>query len=261
MTTLTRDSTSSALGEPALQESLQSFGENGPATEEPLPVSIFLQPIAAPTVLGYFAAASAFLLFGVWLGGAIGGNSAGTMLFPFLLLFGGIGQLAAGMWSVRGRDAVGASLFSAWGGFWIGYGFMWLAALLGTFTLPSFGAGFGPLGQVLIYMAVITWACSLAALGRSPFEFLSQAIAAAAATIAAAALIAGAGVWLQVAGWAFVAASALFYYHGAATIVNGLCGRVVLPHLSWRREENVLGARPLQPIQFKHGDPGVKVGQ
>lgn len=67
----------------------------------------------------------------------------------------GIGQLSAGLWSLRARDAAGASLFCIWGGFWIGYGLRWLLDALGTFSLPSFGAGFQPLGQVFIYLGCL----------------------------------------------------------------------------------------------------------
>jgi succinate-acetate transporter protein len=147
--------------------------------------SIFLQPIAAPSVLGYFAGATGFLLFGVWLGGSLGGPANAIVLFPFLLLFAGIGQLVAGMWSYRPRDAVAASIHGVWGGFWLAYGLLWLLDAAGTITLPLFANGFQPLGRWFIYMAVITWTTAFAALGRSPAQFVSQATAAAASTIAA----------------------------------------------------------------------------
>ena len=244
-------------------EQREAVASHPPTQQEGVRVSSFLQPIAAPTVLGYFAAASGFLLFGVWFAGALGGVTAAGALFPFLLLFSGIGQLAAGVWSIRARDAVGMSLFSVWGGFWIAYGVLWLLQVVGTIALPSlptFGAGFGPLGQVFIYMAVITWTIAFAALARSPLHFLSQASAAAAATIASVGLIAGSPGWQEVAGWLFVATSGLFLYHATATMFNALFGVVVLPHFSWRREENVIGGHPLQPIAFEDSEPGIKAG-
>lgn len=64
---------------------------------------IFLQPIAAPAVLGYFAGATGFLLFGVWFAGALGGAKNAVTLFPFLLSFAGFGHVAAGLWSVKTR--------------------------------------------------------------------------------------------------------------------------------------------------------------
>lgn len=223
--------------------------------------SIFLQPIAAPSVLGYFGGAAAFLLFGVWFAGALGPAKNAIVLFPFLLLFGGIGQLGAALWSYKARDAVAASLHGVWGGFWIAYGLLWLLDATGVLALPLFSKGFEPLGQWFIYMAVITWTTAFAALARSPGQFFSQAVAAGAATIACAGLIAGSAGWQHAAGWVFVAASALFMYHGAALMLNALYGRVVLPHFNWRGEENKLGAHPLDPIEFPQGEPGVKVGQ
>ena len=71
------------------------------------------------------------------------------------------------------RANSGMSLFAMWGGFWIGYGILWRLDTTGTIALPPFTVGFGPLGQVFIYMAVITWTTAFAALGRSPLRFLS----------------------------------------------------------------------------------------
>jgi succinate-acetate transporter protein len=240
-------------------------GEHPVATAEGngIRASLFLQPIAAPSVLGYFAGATGFLLFGIWLGGGIATTPKNAIaLFPFLLLFSGIGQLAAAMWSYKARDAVAASIHGAWGGFWLAYGFLWLMDATKVLALPVFGHGFGALGQWFIYMAVITFTTAFAALGRSPAQFVSQAVAGAAATITSAALIAGSTGWLQAAGWIFVAASALFMYHATALLLNAIFGRVILPHFNWRREENKLGAQPLWPIEFEQeGEPGVKVGQ
>jgi succinate-acetate transporter protein len=235
--------------------------DGGQAAPDGLRASIFLQPIAAPSVLGYFAGASGFLLFGLWLAGAVGGAKNGVVLFPFLLLFPGIGQLAAAMWSYKARDATAASIHGAWGGFWTAYGLLWLLDAAHVITLPPFAGGFQPLGQWFIYMAVITWTTAFAALARSPAQFVSQGIAAVASTIAAAALIAGSGGWQEASGWIFVAASALFSYHGAALMLDALFGRIVLPHFHRRREENRLGAEPLRPIEFPNSEPGVKVGQ
>ena len=231
-------------------------GSNGVRT------SVFLQPIAAPLVLGYFAGGCGFLLFGVWLVGDLGAMTAaalGTM--PFLFMFAGIAQLAAGLWSVRARDPSHTSLFTAWGGFWIGYTLLWFASGLGTYVLPAFAGGFAPLGMVMVLMAGITWSTAFAALARSPLQFLSQVGAAIATSLAAVALFAGPSGLLDAAAWIFVATSALYYYNGLASMINALYGRVVFPYFTWRREENVLGAHPFEPIQFPESEPGVKVGE
>lgn len=214
-------------------------------------------------MLGYFAGASGFLLFGIWIGGGIATTPTNAVsLFPLILLFSGVGQLAAAMWSYKARDAVAASIHGVWGGLWIAYGFLWLMDVTHVLVLPAFGHGFAALGQWFIYMAVITFTTAFAALARSPGQFVSQAVAGAATTIAAAALIAGSPGWLQASGWIFVAAAAMFIYHAAALMLNAIFGRVILSPFNRRREENRLGSRPFSPIEFEQeGEPGVKVGQ
>jgi hypothetical protein len=67
--------------------------------------------------------------------------------------------------------------------------------------------------------------------------------------------------WQQAAGWVFVAAAALAIYQGTALMINGVLGVTVLPLFTWRRDENIPGGYPVQPIQLAEGEPGVKAGQ
>jgi succinate-acetate transporter protein len=221
---------------------------------------VLLQPIAAPSVLGYFALASALIMYGPWFAGAWGGPASPHVFFPFLLLFGGFGQFAAAMWSYRARNAVAAALHGSWAAFWLGVSIMYLLAATHTIAVPPPGGRFSSLGQWFIYMAVITWTTALAVLARSPGAFLAQATLATAATIAAPALLVGSSGWITVAGWVMVAAAAGAFYQGAALMLDNVFGVVALPLMHWRRG-NMPGSRPAEPIQFAHGDPGVKVGQ
>ena len=43
-------------------------------------------------------------------------------------------------------------------------------------------------------------------------------------------------------------------------MLDNVYGIVVLPLLHWRGG-NLPGSTPAEPVQFEHGDPGVKVGQ
>ena len=230
------------------------------AEQRPPEARVMLQPIAAPSVLGYFALASALIVYGSWFAGGWGDARSPQSFFPFLLLFGGIGQFAAAMWSYRARNAVAAALHGSWAAFWLGVSVMYLLATTKTITVPAPGAHFASLGQWFVYMAVVTWTTALAALGRSPGGFLAQATLATAATIAAPALLTGSAGWTGVAGWLMVAAAGLAFYQGAALMLDNVYGIVVLPLLH-RRRGNRPGSRPAEPVQFEHGDPGVKVGQ
>lgn len=232
--------------------------QTGSRSREP---RVLLQPIAAPSVLGYFALSSALIIYGTWFAGWWGDAKSPDSFFPFLLFFGGIGQFAAALWSYRARNAVAAALHGSWGAFWLGIGVIYLMHTTKTITVPPPGAHFESLGQWFIYMAVVSWTTALAALARSPGGFLAQGTLGSAAAIAAAALLLGSSGWATVAGWVFVFAAGFAFYQGAALMLDNVYGVVVLPLLHWRLRANVPGRSPAEPIEYEHGDPGVKVGQ
>jgi len=57
------------------------------ATLESPQAWIFLQPLAAPAVLGYFALGSALIIWGSWFAQGWGTEKDASSFFPFLLLF------------------------------------------------------------------------------------------------------------------------------------------------------------------------------
>jgi succinate-acetate transporter protein len=224
-----------------------------PRKTPPAPAArIFLQPVAAPAILGYFALGSALIIWGSWFAQGWGTEKDAGSFFPFLLFFGGVGQLAAALWSYRARAAVAAALHGSWAAFFLGVGLIYLLATTHTIVVPARGAAWPSLGQWLIYMSVVAWTTAVAALPRSPIGFLAQATLGSGAAIGAAGLLAGSPGWQQVAGWVFVAAAALAIYVGAALMLNAVYGMRALPLLRHPGAE---------PVAYAHGDPGVKVGQ
>jgi succinate-acetate transporter protein len=232
-----------------------------PANGQVPEARVFLQPIAAPSVLGYFGLSSGLIIFGTWLAGAWGSAASSPGFFEFILVFAGFGQLAAALWSYRARDAVAASIHGAWGAFFTGFGFYWLTTALGTVASPALGTMNQPAGQWFIYMAVITWTTAFAALARGPGLFGTHAVLGTGALIAAVSLITGAAGWQQGAGWVFVAAAALAACQGTALMINSMFGLTILPLFTWRRDENLPGGHPVRPLEFAEGEPGVKAGQ
>jgi succinate-acetate transporter protein len=212
---------------------------------------IVLQPLAAPSVLGYFALASALIVYGSWFAGGWGAEKDASSFFPFLLLFGGVGQFAAALWSYRARSAVGAALHGSWAAFWMGVGLIYLLVTTKTITVPPRDAHWASLGQWMIYMSVISFTTALADLARDRVGSLAQAVLGAGAACAAVALLLGSAGWQEVAGWLFVAAAAVAICHGTALMLGAVYGRDLLPQRGGRRD----------PVAYERGDPGVKVGQ
>jgi uncharacterized protein len=195
-------------------------------------------------VLGYFALGSALIVWGSWFAGGWGTEKDAASFFPFLLLFGGVGQLAAALWSYRARAAVAAALHGSWAAFFLGVALIYLLATAHTIVVPARGMEWQSLGQWLIYMSVVTWTTAFAALPRSTVGFLAQGTLASGAAIGAAALLLGSPGWEEVAGWVFVAAATFAFCAGAALMLTAAHER--------GRDE---------PVAYAHGDPGVKVGQ
>jgi succinate-acetate transporter protein len=198
-----------------------------------------LQPLAAPSILGYFALGSALIIWGPWFAMGWGVEKDYGAFFPFLLLFGGFGQLAAALWSYRARAAASAALHGSWAAFFLGLALIYLLATVKTITIPLRGDGWQSLGQWMIYMAVISFTTACAALAHSVPGFVAQATLGAGATLGAIGLLAGSSGVQQVAGWVFCAAGALAFAVGALQMVS----------------------KPGDAVEYEHGDPGVKVGQ
>jgi len=213
---------------------------------------IMLQPMAPPSVLGYLALASGLFIWGSWFARTWGTEADASSFFPFLMVFGGFGQLGASLWSYRARAAVSAALFGSWGAFFVGLGGIDLLATTHTITVPARGAYWGSLGAWLIYMGVISWTTAVADLVRSPGGFLTQATLGAGALVGAIGLLIGSSGWQEVAGWLFVAAALLACYVGVGLMLEGIYGTSIVPQP---------GRAAVDPISYRSGDPGVKVGQ
>src|SRR5881398_1460386 len=94
---------------------------------------VFLQPIAAPSILGLAGFAGATFIVASNLAGWWGTPHSGLVLAPFAAMFGGLAQFLAGMWAYRARDAVATAMHGTWGAFWLAYGILQL--LLATHVL------------------------------------------------------------------------------------------------------------------------------
>ena len=135
---------------------------------------VFLQPIAAPSILGLFAFAASTFVIAASFAGWYSTASAMQYLFPFTLAFGGLTQLGAAMWAFRARDGVATALHGTWGSFWIGFGILQLLVAVHALVLPA--GAVVPLGFWFFAIAVITAARSFSAalmrlgIGRLPEE-------------------------------------------------------------------------------------------
>lgn len=226
-----------------------------------IPARIFLQPVAAPSVLGLFGFAGATFMVAANLAGWYGSPTTSPLfLFPFAAVLGGVAQFTAGVWAYRARDALATAMHGTWGSFWIAYGIFWWLVSNHTITPPA-GTTFVPLGYWFIVLAAITASGTLASIAESGALFSVLGTLTAGSVLLAIAYLIGSSTVLAWGGWVLIASAFLAWYTATAMMLAATSGRTVLPLFKRAREANSPGGRPIVPVQFAAGEPGVKMGQ
>lgn len=221
---------------------------------------IFLSPVAAPSILGLFGFMGATVMVAAWMAGWYGTPSTPFTLWPFALTFGGIAQLAAGLWAYRARDGLATAMHGLWGTFWIAFGIITLLAEVGV-APPLVLATNVDFAWWFIVLASITMMGALAALGDNLGLFAVLGLLAAGSSFAAIGFYGGGGWAFTLAGYLLVASAAAAWYTASAMMLAESFGRTILPIGRWRVSSNVPGMRPARPMQYPLGMPGAKVGQ
>src|SRR3954454_12494337 len=171
---------------------------------------VFLQPIAAPSVLGLFGFTAATFMVAAQLAGWYGGKASPEFLFPFAATFGGLAQFAAGMWAFRARDALATAMHGMWGAFWMAFGILFLLVATGGLsvalgTWPEFGYWFLTLGAITAVGAIASVAESLG------LTAVLTSLAVGSILLAVYYLVGGTG-WEHTGGWVLVASAICAFY-------------------------------------------------
>jgi succinate-acetate transporter protein len=222
---------------------------------------VFLQPIAAPSILGLFGFAGATFIVASNMAGWWGTPESGLVLAPFAAMFGGLAQFLAGMWAYRARDAIATAMHGMWGAFWLAYGILNILIAAGALSAPTPWYHNPELGFWFFALAGITASGALASLAESISLFAVLSTLAAGAGIAAGAFIYGSHGWVQVAGWLFVISAGCAWYTATAMMLAAAGGMVVLPLGKYKSSANIPGRKPVRPIELEWAEPGVTMGQ
>ncbi len=213
---------------------------------------IWLQPIAAPSILGLYGFAGATFMVAANLAHWFGGPQAGLVLFPFAAFFGGLAQFLCGMWGFKARDGVATAMHGMWGSFWMAYGILWTLIAAGRVPMPQPGVANQPLGFWFIVLAVITWVGMYAALANDKGLAWVLGWLAAGSTAECIGQLAGVEGLNILGGWLFIVSAIIAAYVASALMLKSAYGRTVL------RTGEVKKPELVQP---GIGEPGVLRGQ
>jgi succinate-acetate transporter protein/CBS domain-containing protein len=247
------------VGTVSLAELATRVSGNGFAATSPLPARVFLQPIAAPSIMGFFALATGTFLVGSQMAGWYGTATTPEYLFPFVALFGGLGQLLACMWAYRARDGLATAIHGVWGSFFAAYGLLYWLIAAGTLSIGALQPGYG---YWFVALAAITGVFTIAAVAENGAMTLQQAALTLASAILAISLLQGSGTWVKVGGWCMLVSGIVAWYLASALLFEGTYRRVVLPLGRMRMMgNNRPGSLAIRPIEYQFGEPGVRMGQ
>ncbi len=222
---------------------------------------VFLQPIAAPSILGLAGFAGATFIVSSNLAGWWGTPTSGLVLAPFAAMFGGLAQFLAGMWAYRARDGIATLAHGTWGAFWLAYGILNLLLATHVLTAPTPWYHNPELGFWFFALAITTGIAAVAAVAESAALLAVLSTLAAGSGILAGGFIFGSHGWVQVAGWVLVFSAGFAWYTVMAMLLTATTGRTVLPLLKYKKVGNVPGGKLVRPIELEWAEPGVKMGQ
>jgi len=229
---------------------------NGHAAD-PLPGRIVLEPIAAPSILGLFGLATASFVVGAHVAGWYGSSGTPLYLAAFVALFGGFAQFIAGMWAFKARDSVATAIHGSWGAFWAAYGLLYLLVANGTLSLAAVNQNYGFWYIPLAAITAVSFVAALADSGMLSATFLVYTIGA---VVAAGATLVGDATWIKVSGYVFMVGALGAWYVGSALLLEGSWRRVILP-LGRAHGANRPGSIAIDPVEYRLGEPGVRMGQ
>ncbi|GAA3765820.1 GPR1/FUN34/YaaH family transporter [Microbacterium kribbense] len=179
-------------------------------------------PFGDPAGLGLAGFAMTTFVLSCYNAGWFAAAGSGVVL-GLALFYGGIAQLAAGMWEFANHNTFGAVAFSSYGAFWLSFWY-----LLTATKLPADVEG-KAVGIYLIAWGIFTLYMTVAASKTNLVVFL--VFIALTLTYFALAIgdLAGAS-WLGILGGYLGVLTAIFAWYGSfATVTNFTFKRTVLP--------------------------------
>jgi succinate-acetate transporter protein len=222
---------------------------------------LVLTPIAAPSIVGFFGlGAAAFLIAANWAGWYAGPDTP-MLLAPFVIIFGGLVQLAAAAYAFRARDGVATAVHGTWGAMFASLGVLWLLAGTGVLAIPVTGAT-PEVGLWFGAVAVITLLCAIGAASDSLAMMATLAVLGVAAGLACGGFVAGISGLVTAAGWTMLGVAILSAYTAGALMLDGAFRREILPHhLTTARPVDGAARGATDVIEYPFGMPGAHAGQ
>jgi succinate-acetate transporter protein len=181
--------------------------------------------IADPAPLGLAAFALTTILLSL-VNAGIMPKEAEPVMLGVALAFGGVAQLLAGMWEYRKGNVFGATVFSAYGAFWLSF---WAYLTFYADGIPAEYHGVAA-GWYLIAWAIFTSLMLVAALRTTAVLATLFAVVAVVFVLLALGAFGAGAAFTTMGGFLGLLAAGLAWYLCLAATAASTFGRPVLPN-------------------------------
>ena len=185
------------------------------------------EKVADPTALGLFGLAVVTLVASTQ---KLGITSGTPMVIPWAIFLGGVTQIMAGIYDFKHNNIFGATVFSAYGFFWIAVAMSWMT-VLGVFG-PEMAkaADVKQLGYAFWGYLAFSVAATIAASSVHKMLFIIMCFICLLFLGLGLDTLAIGGHWAHsLAAYSEIIISILTFYTCCATFLNKFYGRAVLP--------------------------------
>jgi len=189
---------------------------------------ISLTPIAAPSIMGYYAFAVCAVILGTRWAQWYGVAASTVFLWPMFLSFG-IMQILCAMFSYIARDNLATGFHGIWGSLWLSLGIYWYAVTRGFIALYNDGTVFAEFGIWFCVVGAITFAFIFGSFIQGLGTFLIMLFASAAALVSCISIFHGHIHILKGGGWLFFFAGLVAFYVASAWLIEYQFMRPLLP--------------------------------
>ena len=170
-------------------------------------------------------------------------DQIGTFIPP-AFFYGGLVQLLCGMWEFRNNRTFGAVVFTSYGAFWLAFGFLFYF-VDGLGILADVGAS---VGWTLVGWTVFTFYVWIATIKLNRAVFIMFSAFMLTLLLLDIGFLIGVQELIVAAGYMGILLALCAWYISAASFLNSIFGRIVLPLGAPVRQAPLVG--PEQPPEL-----------
>jgi uncharacterized protein len=206
-----------------LAEPGHALAEPRPAAT-PMPAATGATVSADPAALGLAAFALTTFVLSTFNAGLLP-VTVEPVVLGLALFYGGIAQLAAGIWEFAKGNTFGATAFCSYGAFWMAF---WYLVQFTDLSAAGKDAGKG-VGVFLLAWGIFTLYMTVAARRTNRAVFLAFIILTPTFFALAIGAYTGAVIATRIGGWLGLLTALIAWYASFAVVINSTHERIVLP--------------------------------